>query len=302
MGTPAFAEVVLHAIIRTHRVVAVVTRPDACSGRGSKLIPSAVKTTALRAGIPVLEPATLSDPAVVTSIRAYAPDVIVVAAYGLILPLAVLEVAPYGAINVHASLLPRWRGAAPVQRAILEGDTVTGVSIMRMEEGLDTGAYCAQTRLDLDDLTSTEVTLALAEQGAEALIAALPAILDGSAAWTSQDEVQATYASKVTKNDVIVAPNLSAESIVRRVRASSRTAPCKALIADRGITVLDARVSELQLAPGAVASTRESLVLGATEGAVEVLRLKPDGRPEMDAVAWARGVRSADGARWDAPE
>jgi methionyl-tRNA formyltransferase len=304
MGTPAFAEVVLRALIQAHDVVAVVTRPDARSGRGASLLPTPVKTASLRSGIPVLEPRDLKDASVQASLRAYAPDVVVVAAYGLLLPSEVLELAPGGAVNVHASLLPRWRGAAPVQRAILEGDAVTGVSIMRMERGLDTGAYCSQLTLELDDLTATEATLALAELGAEALLAALPSILDGSALWVVQDEASVTYADKLTKSDVIADPSLSAQSLVRRVRASSRTAPCKALIAERGVTLLDTRVLESGSAPpcGVVACTRDSLVLGFDDGGVEVLRLKPDGRPEMDALAWARGVRSVDGARWDAPE
>lgn len=302
MGTPAFAEVVLRALIPVHDVVAVLTRPDARSGRGSKLIPTPVKTTALKAGIPVLEPGSLKDPGVQSSLREYEPDVVVVAAYGLILPPEVLTLARGGAINIHASLLPRWRGAAPVQRAILEGDTVTGVSIMRMEQGLDTGPFCAQTTLELDDLTATEATLALAEQGAETLLATLPSILDGSVSWVAQDESRVSYASKITKDDVIADPSLSAESLVRRVRASSRTAPCKALIADRGVTLLDARVSEFAPARGSVSCGRDSLVLGAADGGVEILRLRPDGRPGMDAIAWARGVRSVDGSSWDAPE
>lgn len=302
MGTPSFAEIILRELVRVHDVPLVLTRPDAPSGRGARLVPSAVKTLACDAGIPVLEPSSLADPGVCESIRAVRPDVLVVAAYGMILPADVLDLAPAGAINVHASLLPRWRGAAPIQRAILAGDSRTGVSIMRMETGLDTGPYCAQTSLELDDLNATEATLALAEQGASALLAALPAIADGSAVWTAQDDVLVTYAAKVAKADVAAAPELSAESIVLRVRASSRAAPCRALIADRSVTILEARQSQATAAPGEVICTKEHLLLGAADGAVHVLRLRPEGRQDMDARAWARGVRAVDGARWSAAE
>lgn len=301
MGTPEFAVPSLRALVaQHHEVIAVYTRPDAVSSRGSRLRPSAVKTAALEIGLPVVEQRTLRGAEAVRAVEALCADLIVVAAYGLILPREVLAAARLGAINVHASLLPRWRGAAPVQRAILAGDEITGVSIMRMEEGLDTGPYCAQAPLALDALTAPQATDALATLGADALVGALPAIADGSAQWTAQDETRVTYAEKLTKADVTVSPLMLAADVVLRVRASGPTAASKASIAHRGVTLLDARRCDAALAPGAVAYTKRSLVLGASDGAVEVLRIKPDGKGEMDAAAWARGVQDLAQARWQA--
>jgi methionyl-tRNA formyltransferase len=298
MGTPEFAEVSLRALAAHHEVVGVFTRPDAASGRGRTLRPSAVKTAALELGYRVFEPLSLRDDDAAATIRDLGADIIVVAAYGVILPVSILEAAPLGAINVHGSLLPRWRGAAPVQRAILAGDAVTGVSIMRMEPGMDTGPYCVQVTLELGDLNAVEAMDALARLGADALVAALPSIADGSARWTPQDESLVTYADKISKSDVALSPDLSAETIVRRVRAAMPTAPSRAVIGGRSVTMLEAARSTLALPVGEVASTRESVILGAADGSVEVRRLKPDGKSAMDASAWARGIQDLDGDRW----
>jgi len=299
MGTPQFAVPSLRALAHSCEVVAVCTRPDAVSGRGSKVRPSAVKTVATELGIPVIEPATLRDQSAQDELRAFAPDVLVVAAYGLILPLEVLDMAPLGAVNVHASLLPRWRGAAPVQRAILAGDDVAGVSIMHMEEGLDTGPYCTQASISVLGGTARELTARLAELGAEELIAALSSIGAGSTVWTAQDESKATYATKVTKDDVAVGPELSAEQASRRIRASMPASPSKVLLAGRGVTLLDAEVAAETLPPGAVATTVRGLLLGVSDGAITTKRVKPDGKAEMDACAWARGVRDLESATWE---
>jgi methionyl-tRNA formyltransferase len=298
MGTPEFAEVSLRALAAHHEVVGVFTRPDAASGRGRALRPSAVKTAALELGLRVFEPVSLRDQDYAQTIRDLGANVIVVAAYGVILPVSILEAAPLGAINVHGSLLPRWRGAAPVQRAILAGDAVTGVSIMRMEAGMDTGPYCAQVTLEIGDLNAVEVMAALARLGADALTASLPGIADGSAVWTPQDESLVTFAGKISKSDVALDPDLPAETIVCRVRAAMPTAPSRAVIGGRSVTVLEAARSTLPLPVGDVASTRESVILGAADGSVEVRRLKPDGKSAMDASAWARGIKDLDGDRW----
>ena len=199
MGTPQFAVPSLERLAQAHDVVAVYTRPDAVSGRGGDPRPAAVKASAVRLGIPVRQPSTLRDSEVVRELERSEADVICVAAYGLILPEPVLEVARLGAINVHASLLPRWRGAAPIQRAILAGDAEVGVSIMRMEAGLDTGPYCLQQSVVSDAKSAIELTAELADLGAGLLISALPAIADGTVTWIDQAENEATYAEKITK-------------------------------------------------------------------------------------------------------
>jgi methionyl-tRNA formyltransferase len=300
MGTPEFAEVSLRALAAHHDVVGVFTRPDAVSGRGRALRPSAVKTAAMELGLEVFQPLSLKDDDHAEAIRQLHADLIVVAAYGVILPVDTLEAAPLGAVNVHASLLPRWRGAAPVQRAILEGDAVTGVSIMRMEAGMDTGPYCAQATLRLEDLNATQATAALAHLGAEALLGSLNSISDGSVTWTPQDENLVTFADKITKSDVAVGPDLPAETIVRRVRAAMPAAPSRAVIGGRPVTLLDAARSEHSIPSGAVACTKDAVILGAADASVEVRHLKPDGKAAMDAGAWARGIRGLDAGRWGA--
>jgi methionyl-tRNA formyltransferase len=298
MGTPEFALPTLRALAAYHEVVAVYSRPDAVSGRGAKTRPSPVSSLAHELDLPVLTPRSLRDTDVHAQLRAADADAIVVAAYGLILPLEVLKAAPLGAVNVHASLLPRWRGAAPIQRAILAGDKITGVSIMRMEEGLDTGPYCAQVTLDLDDLDAAAATARLGELGAQALLGALAAIDSGTAAWIAQDESQVTYAEKLTKADVALDPELGAEQALLHIRASLPATPCRITLAGRAATVLSAGRSHLDAAPGVVAVTKSELAIGLADAAISLLRVKPDGKAEMDGAAWARGTRDLAGSGW----
>ena len=173
MGTPAFAADILEEVAQQQDVVAVYTRPDAISGRGNKLEPSPVKATALKLGLPVYTPPTLRTEAVQQELAAFEPDVIVVAAYGAILPKEVLDIPRLGCFNVHASLLPRWRGAAPIERALLAGDEEVGVCIMAMEEGLDTGDYCISRSIEVRNQSAEALTAELAELGAQALLVAL---------------------------------------------------------------------------------------------------------------------------------
>ena len=188
----------------------------------------------------------------------------------------------------------------PIQRAIRAGDDVAGVSIMRMEEGLDTGPYCLQASTPIAEKTATDLTAEVAEMGASALLSALPTIADGTAAWTLQDDSLATYADKVAKADVAVSPDMTAVDVVRRVRASLPAAPSRALVAGRPLTLLSARVVRSAVTPGAVASVAGTVLLGASDGAVELVEVKPDGKAAMDAGAWGRGVRDLDGATWGA--
>jgi methionyl-tRNA formyltransferase len=298
MGTPEFALPTLRGLAEYHEVVAVYSRPDAVSGRGGATRPSPVSALAADLGLATRTPRTLREPSVQDELRASEADIVVVAAYGLILPAEVLESARLGAVNVHASLLPRWRGAAPIQRAILAGDTTAGVSIMRMEEGLDTGPYCAQIALDLDDLAASAATAALGELGARALLGALPAIETGTAIWIAQDESQVTYAEKLTKDDVALHPSLTAAQALLRVRAALPAAPCRAQVGGRGVTVVSARHSSLEVPAAGVAVSKNALAIGLADGAIELVRLKPDGKAEMDGAAWARGIRDLAGSTW----
>jgi methionyl-tRNA formyltransferase len=300
MGTPEFAVPSLFALSASGADIACVyTRPDAASGRGRALRAPAVKLAALELGVTVRQPASLREPAELEALELLQPELIVVAAYGLILPADALNTARGGAVNVHASLLPRWRGAAPVQRAILAGDEVTGVSIMRMEQGLDTGPYCLQVSTDIDGKTAGALTRELAEVGARALLTALPAIADGSARWQQQDLARVTYAEKVAKSEVQIDPSLTRDEAQRRIRASMPGAPCRVLVAGRGLTLLDAAIGTAEVSPGVLAVTDKALVLGVADGAVEIGRVKPDGKSEMEARAWARGVRDLASTTWE---
>ncbi|MDF1541766.1 MAG: methionyl-tRNA formyltransferase [Anaerosomatales bacterium] len=299
MGTPSFALPSLDALIAAHEVVTVYTQPDRPSGRGRTPVPSPVKRLATAHGIPVHQPVTLREPAEVEYLKRLVPDVVCVAAYGLILPPEILAVPRFGCINVHASLLPRYRGAAPVHRAILAGDERTGVSIMRMEEGLDTGPYARQDAMGLDDLTVDEATEHLAELGAGALLSVLDAVATGAVEWVAQDESAATYAEKVSKEDVALRPGLTVAEALRRIRASSRSASSRACVDGRNITLVRGSSVIPGPPPGTAAVTRDALVLGFADGGVSVDEIRPEGKTCMDGACFARGARLADMVTWE---
>ena len=297
MGTPAFAVPSLQALISHHDVVLVVTRPDRPGGRGGAPRPPEVKIVAEAAGIDVFQPSTLRGAATET-IAAVRPDVVCVAAFGMLLPVETLHIAPFGCINVHASLLPAYRGAAPIQRAILAGDQETGVSIMSMEEGLDTGPYLCQRRLPIADRYADEIETDLAQLGADALLDALSLIETGDARWTVQDADHATYAPKVTKDDVALLPDLPVAEALLRVRAATRRAPARACLGDRELTVVRASPAEASVAPGAVCLAEGVPALGFADGALALDRVRPAGKADMPGAEWARGARLDEGACW----
>lgn len=312
MGTPDFAASILRAIAPVHDVVAVYTRADAVRGRGKKLLPSPVKTVAEGLGIPVRTPATLRDADVVRELAAAAPDAICVAAYGMILPREVLGIPRLGCLNVHASLLPRWRGAAPVERAILAGDEEAGVCVMRMEEGLDTGDYCICRAIDVADTSAPLLTDQLADLGAHALLTALSQAEAGVIRWTAQEAELVTYAAKIERGELDLSPADSACVLCRKVQASSEAHPSHAAVAGKRVTVLgvrgiagDARAAEFakDIAPGQVRFAGKRLFIGAADGAVELLSVKPDGKQAMEAKAFAAGIQGIkDGNKiWEGP-
>ena len=305
MGTPIFSCAALQSLIDADYldVVGVFTRPDSVSGRGNALRPSPIKTLAHEHDIPVFDPRTLRDPVCWRQLADLCPDVIIVAAYGMILPPEALQIAPAGAINIHASLLPRWRGAAPIERALLAGDEQVGVSIMRLVEELDAGPYCAMRTIPVADRSLPELTAELALQGAEALIEVLPSIVDGTAPWVDQDEMLVTYAPKIEKTELLLDPTVDALTNVRRVRASSDKSPARAVICGKDVMVVGARMLEVPDADCAPAVTKERVQAGrvkffqkhlilecANNSRLEVLEVKPAGKCLMQAPAFARGI------------
>lgn len=299
MGTPDFAAQILYELKEQHDVVAVYTRPDAVRGRGKSLEASPVKKTALAAGIPVFEPSSLRSDEEVERLRALAPDAVCVAAYGMILPQAVLDIPKHGCLNVHASLLPRYRGAAPIERAILAGEREAGVCIMRMEAGLDTGDYCISRSCEIGDMDCARLTAVLADKGALALLSALAEIEQGGPRWIAQDDAAATYADKIAKGELDIDPSDTCAANERRVRASSAAHPSRCSVAGKRITVLAARLVEDassigvdEAAPGSVRFVAKRLFLGCADGVLEITLVKPDGKKEMTAAAFASGVQN----------
>lgn len=300
MGTPDFAVPTLKKLAASFEVALVLTRPDAVRGRGRRLEPSPVKAAALELGLPVME-AKRMTPEVLDALRAAGADVFCVAAYGCILPDEVLTMVPAGCVNVHASLLPRWRGAAPIQRCILAGDATAGVSIMRIGHGVDTGAYCAQASCPVPGKTADELTADLARLGANLLAETLPSIVDGTAVWTEQDESLVTHAAKIEKSEMRLDAADSVTDNLRRVLASSDAAPARCVVAGKPVRVLmaaDARPDAPRVEAGSFAVASKRVFIGCSDGALEILQVKPDGKRAMDAQAWAAGLQGKQGA-WE---
>lgn len=297
MGTPAFAATILDKIAAEHEIVGVFTQPDAVRSRGKKLDPSPVKIVALERGLQVFEYATFKNNSAFDELVALDPEVICVAAYGVLLPKAVIDLPPFGCLNVHGSLLPRWRGAAPIERAILADDAEVGVCIMQMEEGLDTGAYCQMRQIPRADLSASELTDELASLGAQALLEALAELEEGKIDWTTQDESQATYAQKIEKGELDITPELDVHTALLRVRASSENHPSKCSIGGKDVSVIAAQLPEegahagIDLAPGQVAFIAKRLYLGLADGALELVSVHPSGKKLMSAKDFAAGLQ-----------
>lgn len=299
MGTPEFAVPSLVALDEAYDVVGVVTRPDAVRGRGKRLEPSPVKAEAQAQArdLRVIE-ANRITPEVLGVLSELDADIVCVAAYGCILPDSVLAMAPLGCVNVHASLLPRWRGAAPVQRAILAGDERAGVSIMRVVHELDAGVYCAQASTEVADKPCAQLMAEVAELGARALVSSLADIEAGRATWTEQDASLVTYAHKVEKAEMRLDAADGWLENVRRVQASTDAAPARCVVGGRGLRVLRAAAAGESVLAGDVRVARGRVLLGCADGALELLEVKPDGKREMDARSWAAGLR-VDQIRWE---
>jgi methionyl-tRNA formyltransferase len=299
MGTPDFAVPTLEAIASKHEVVAVYTREPAVSGRGLKTRPSPVHAVAERLGISVETPARLRDEGAAPRLAGFRPDVAVVVAYGLILPKPVLDAPRLGCLNLHASLLPRWRGAAPIQRAIMAGDPETGVAVMRMEEGLDTGPVGMAERLPIGpNMTAGELHDALARSGAPLMVRALDALEAGTLAFTPQAEEGVTYAAKITNEEARIDWAKPARSVHDHVRGLSPF-PGAFFELDLGkgperIKVLRTEVVEGSGEPGTLLPQG---VITSAERAVRLVQVQRAGRGPMEAADFLRGVRLEPGCR-----
>ena len=306
-GTPEFAVPCLTAL-RTagQELIGVYTQPDRPAGRGRQLQMSPVKTAALEHGLPVYQPASLKrDPEAVAQLQALGADLMVVVAYGLLLPQSVLDAPRLGCVNVHASLLPRWRGAAPIQRAILAGDAETGICIMRMEAGLDTGPVYHRVTTPIDSHTSGgQLHDRLAALGAQALLDALPEIAAGTRVPEPQDAAQATYAHKLTKDAAVIDWHAPAAAIARQVRAFDPWPVAHTQLAGVTVRIWSAEVeTEAQAAtadavPGTVLTAERSGICVATgSGVLRLTRLQPPGKKPMSAADYLN-ARQLDGARF----
>lgn len=287
-GTPDFSVPPLKALLASpHRVVAVYTQPDRPAGRGRKMTPSPVKEAALAAGLPLYQPDHFKRETDLRQLEAQRADLMVVVAYGLLLPPRVLAAPRLGCVNIHASLLPRWRGAAPIQRALLAGDRETGVTIMQMAKGLDTGPMFLVRRLPITpDDTGGSLHDQLSVLGAEALLDALPGIADGSAVPQPQDDSQSTYARKLDKAEAEVDWSRSAQQIARQVRAFNPWPVAHTRYEDANLRLWAAEaVPGLAGGPGMVmAAGRGGIDIATGDGLLRVTRLQMPGKRVMNAA------------------
>ncbi len=299
-GTPDFAAVALRALIEAgHDIALVLTQPDRPAGRGMKPRASAVKEVAMARALPLAQPVHLKDDAARAPIAAAAADLMVVAAYGLILPPAVLALPRLGCVNIHASLLPRWRGAAPIQRAIEAGDRETGITLMQMDAGLDTGAMLARAPLPIDDRdTAASLHQRLAELGAREIVRLLPRLAAGEVQATAQDEALATYARKITKDEARLDWTQPAVSLDRRIRAFDPVPGAHALFAGAPLKVWRATPGVGAGTPGNVlALAPEGFTVACGEDALTVHEVQPAGGKRMPARAFVAGHALAPGMR-----
>ena len=318
MGTPDLAATVLAGLYEAgYELPLIVTQPDKPSGRGRKSSFSPVKAYAVEKGLPVIQPASLKDPEVETRVKEADPDVMVVAAYGRLLPLNLLEAAPLGCLNVHASLLPAYRGAAPIQWALLKGESETGVTIMQMDEGLDTGPILLQERLSIpENMDGGELYRALSDLGAALLLQTLPLWAEGGLTPRMQPAEGVSYAERITRAQEKIDWHEPAAAIRNQVRAFSPAPGASATLGDTEIKVLGAEVyseEDRQQAekggegpdvavPGQIRRIirKRGPVVATGEGELLLTQVQPAGKRPMDAWSWLNGSRLAAGDRFRA--
>lgn len=285
-GTPPFAAQHLETLLGSaHQVIGVYTQPDRASGRGKQLQPSAVKSVALAHGLPVYQPASLRSPQEQQILSALKPDVMIVVAYGLLLPQAVLDIPKFGCINVHASLLPRWRGAAPIERALLAGDDETGITIMQMDKGLDTGAMLYKRSLDIsttDDRQTLEMRLAAI--GREGLVYCLDNLQEIRNNAQVQDDSLSTYAHKLEKAESLIDWSKDAETVNRQIRCGIGRTPAFSYLQGERIRLLQAlpQKSAANVPPGTIVeASKDSLRVACLKSVLDVTWLQLPGKNAM---------------------
>lgn len=303
MGTPDFAVASLNALVAAgHEITAVITQPDRPKGRGNKMAFPEVKTRALELNIPVYQPETVKDEGFLQLLREMAPEVIVVVAYGRILPEAVLKLPPYGCLNVHGSLLPAYRGAAPIQRAVLNGDRETGVTIMQMDLGMDTGDILTQKTAEITDEDTTGTMFdRLAILGGELLVETLAALQEGKITAQPQDEALASYAEKVLKSHEVIDWQQGAEQIFHQIRGLAPAPGAYTLLKEQRIKVWRSRyqMENTEQQPGTVVRlTTEGFLVQTGQGLLEVLEVQPAGKKSMPAKAFCNGGAVAVGVQF----
>jgi len=293
MGSPAFAVPALMALVQSgHTIAAVFTQPDMPAGRGRLLTPPPVKLAATELGLPMVQARSLKDTGVQEQIARLTPDLIVVVAYAALLPTAVLKIPPCGCLNIHASLLPRYRGGAPIHWSIVNGEPETGVTIMRMASGLDAGDIIKQARVPIaDEATTGEVTAMLAEAGASLLIDVLSLPDFGESLRVPQDHALATYARNVKKEDGLVVWQHDALTIHNLIRGLNPWPLAYTYFGGQYLRVLRSRVVDISLSlrPGEVVSVRDDLYVGTGDKALELLLVQPSGKRVMTGAEFSRG-------------
>jgi len=302
-GTPEFAERALAGLLAAgHELALILTQPDRPSGRGLRSTQSPVKRLALANGLEVYQPESLKPPEPVARIAAAAPEALVVAAYGLILPQPVLDIAPLGAINIHASLLPRWRGAAPIQRAIMAGDARTGITIMQMDSGLDTGPMLMQRAIPIaEDDDAGTLHDKLAALGAQMIVAALDAVRRGALSATPQPASGVSYAHKLSKSDSMLDWSRPALALACQVRGLRPVPGAVSTLGMEPIKIWDASAVEGSGDPGQVIAVGpEGITVACGQGALQIRRLQRAGGKPLETAAFLRGRPVALGERLDA--
>jgi methionyl-tRNA formyltransferase len=304
-GTPEFALPALAALNGHHTLVGVLTRPDRPSGRGRHLTASAVKHAALSWELPLAQPQTLRDEALRAQLHEWQPDVLVVVAYGLLVPREVLALPPLGCVNIHASLLPRWRGAAPIERAILAGDAESGVSIMQMDEGLDTGPLLLQRRVPVGTHTAGSLRAELAGLGAAALIETLNGLERGTLHPESQPAEGATYAARINKAEARIDWTQDAASLERQVRAFNPWPVAETLLDGSQLRILAAHAADSDVnrprnagngvEPGAIVAIQEGeMWVACGRGILAVTEVQRPGRRPVGVRDFAHAVKLAE--------
>src|SRR6201998_223373 len=294
MGTPDFAvPTLLELVAHGHEIAAVYTRVAKPAGRGMKLQPTPVEVEARRLGIPVLTPSTLKTPQALEEFRAHGADAAVIVAYGMILPQAILDAPKLGCFNLHASLLPRWRGAAPISRAIMAGDAETRVMLMKMDVGLDTGDVAMAERIAItDQMTASDLHDALARLGADLMVRATAALERGALQLTKQSEEGVTYAAKIDKAEARIDWNKPARAVLRHIHGLSPFPGAWTEIAGGGdaarVKILRCELAKGVGAPGAVLD--DQLTIACGEGAVRIIELQRAGKAPMKAAEFLRGA------------